>query len=85
MAEETIEEQPQKKSDAPVLEGGTYEIIDVGSRSGTYVNGQRVERERRPAGAILGVGIRRRNTDLKRGYKLTGTARTASEPVRAAY
>ena len=27
MAEETTETEPQKKSDAPVLEGGTYEII----------------------------------------------------------
>jgi ABC-type multidrug transport system ATPase subunit len=36
--------------------GGTYEIIDVGSRSGTYVNGQRVQRARIGPNDIIGIG-----------------------------
>jgi ABC-type multidrug transport system ATPase subunit len=36
--------------------GGTYEIVDVGSRSGTYVNGQRVERSTIGPNDIIGIG-----------------------------
>ncbi|WP_345464290.1 FHA domain-containing protein [Actinoallomurus oryzae] len=36
--------------------GGTYEIVDVGSRSGTYVNGQRVERAMIGPNDIVGIG-----------------------------
>jgi ABC-type multidrug transport system ATPase subunit len=36
--------------------GGTYEIVDVGSRSGTYVNGQRVERSAIGPDDIIGIG-----------------------------
>ena len=36
--------------------GGTYEIVDVGSRSGTYVNGQRVERSPIGPEDIIGIG-----------------------------
>jgi ABC transport system ATP-binding/permease protein len=36
--------------------GGTYEIVDVGSRSGTYVNGQRVERAMIGPNDIIGIG-----------------------------
>jgi ABC-type multidrug transport system ATPase subunit len=36
--------------------GGAYEIIDVGSRSGTYVNGQRVERSPIGPQDIIGIG-----------------------------
>jgi ABC-type multidrug transport system ATPase subunit len=36
--------------------GGTYEIVDVGSRSGTYVNGQRVERAQIGPQDIIGIG-----------------------------
>jgi ABC-type multidrug transport system ATPase subunit len=36
--------------------GGTYEIVDVGSRSGTYVNGQRVERSPIGPDDIIGIG-----------------------------
>ncbi|MDN3352134.1 FHA domain-containing protein [Actinomadura sp. DC4] len=35
---------------------GTYEIVDVGSRSGTYVNGQRVERSPIGPDDIIGIG-----------------------------
>jgi ABC-type multidrug transport system ATPase subunit len=36
--------------------GGQYEIVDVGSRSGTYVNGQRVERAMIGPQDIVGIG-----------------------------
>ncbi len=36
--------------------GGTYEIIDVGSSMGTYVNGQRVERAQIGPQDIIGIG-----------------------------
>ncbi|HZE29839.1 MAG TPA: FHA domain-containing protein [Actinoallomurus sp.] len=36
--------------------GGAYEIIDVGSRSGTYVNGQRVQRSPIGPQDIIGIG-----------------------------
>jgi ABC-type multidrug transport system ATPase subunit len=36
--------------------GGTHEIVDVGSRSGTYVNGQRVERSPIGPQDIIGIG-----------------------------
>jgi ABC-type multidrug transport system ATPase subunit/predicted component of type VI protein secretion system len=36
--------------------GGRYEIVDVGSRSGTYVNGQRVERAVIGPNDIIGIG-----------------------------
>jgi len=36
--------------------GGAYEIVDVGSRSGTYVNGQRVERAAIGPNDIIGIG-----------------------------
>jgi ABC-type multidrug transport system ATPase subunit/pSer/pThr/pTyr-binding forkhead associated (FHA) protein len=36
--------------------GGTYEIIDVGSRTGTYVNGRRVERAVVGPQDIIGIG-----------------------------
>ncbi|GLY87709.1 FHA domain-containing protein [Actinoallomurus iriomotensis] len=36
--------------------GGTYELVDVGSRSGTYVNGQRVERAIIGPNDIIGIG-----------------------------
>src|SRR4051812_24389729 len=36
--------------------GGAYEIVDVGSRSGTYVNGQRVERSPIGPDDIVGIG-----------------------------
>jgi ABC transport system ATP-binding/permease protein len=36
--------------------GGQYEIVDVGSRSGTYVNGQRVERAMIGPQDIIGIG-----------------------------
>jgi ABC-type multidrug transport system ATPase subunit len=36
--------------------GGAYEIVDVGSRSGTYVNGQRVERAAIGPDDLIGIG-----------------------------
>ncbi len=36
--------------------GGAYEIVDVGSRSGTYVNGQRIERSPIGPNDIIGIG-----------------------------
>jgi ABC-type multidrug transport system ATPase subunit len=36
--------------------GGAYEIVDIGSRSGTYVNGQRVERAQIGPQDIIGIG-----------------------------
>ncbi|GAA4627394.1 FHA domain-containing protein [Actinoallomurus vinaceus] len=36
--------------------GGTYEIVDLGSRSGTYVNGRRVQRAPIGAQDIIGIG-----------------------------
>ncbi|MCO6005099.1 ATP-binding cassette domain-containing protein [Actinoallomurus purpureus] len=36
--------------------GGTYEIVDLGSRSGTYVNGRRVERAPIGPQDIIGIG-----------------------------
>ncbi|MEV0398663.1 FHA domain-containing protein [Actinoallomurus sp. NPDC050550] len=36
--------------------GGTYEIVDLGSRSGTYVNGRRVERASIGPQDIIGIG-----------------------------
>jgi pSer/pThr/pTyr-binding forkhead associated (FHA) protein len=38
------------------LADGTYEIVDVGSHNGTYLNGQRIERAQISPGDIVGIG-----------------------------
>ncbi len=38
------------------LPGGGYEIVDVGSHNGTYLNGQRVQRSPIRPGDVVGVG-----------------------------
>ncbi|WP_219471833.1 FHA domain-containing protein [Nonomuraea rhizosphaerae] len=38
------------------IAGGVHEIVDVGSRMGTYVNGRRVQRERITPNDLIGIG-----------------------------
>lgn len=48
----------RRHAELRVLADGTYEIVDLGSHNGTYLNGQPVTRARLAAGDIVGVGHR---------------------------
>ncbi|MEV2255114.1 FHA domain-containing protein [Streptomyces sp. NPDC050147] len=48
----------RRHAELRVLADGTYEIVDLGSHNGTYLNGQPVDRARIAAGDIVGVGHR---------------------------
>ncbi|MET7361247.1 FHA domain-containing protein [Streptomyces sp. NPDC005562] len=54
----------RRHAELRVLADGTYEIVDLGSHNGTYLNGQPVARAPVAAGDIIGVG--------HRGYCLVG-------------
>ncbi|MEU1116963.1 MULTISPECIES: FHA domain-containing protein [unclassified Streptomyces] len=48
----------RRHAELRVLADGTYEIVDLGSHNGTYLNGQPVARAPVAAGDIIGVGHR---------------------------
>ncbi|MGW7088495.1 FHA domain-containing protein [Streptomyces sp. NPDC054871] len=48
----------RRHAELRVLDGGTYEIVDLGSHNGTYLNGQPVGRAPVSPGDIVGVGHR---------------------------
>ncbi|MEU8892608.1 FHA domain-containing protein [Streptomyces sp. NPDC048442] len=48
----------RRHAELRVLADGTYEIVDLGSHNGTYLNGQRVARAPVAPGGIVGVGHR---------------------------
>ncbi|MFD5074711.1 FHA domain-containing protein [Streptomyces sp. NPDC058371] len=46
----------RRHAELRALPDGTYEIVDLGSHNGTFLNGQPVERARITAGDIVGIG-----------------------------
>ncbi len=46
----------RRHAEVRAVDGGAWEVVDLGSHNGTFVNGQRVDRERFATGDVLMIG-----------------------------